>query len=430
MGMNPKKLVRKVLPKAGIRLAEESYRKSRVYAMQARHGFPAKNLRVIAVTGTNGKTTTCNYINEMLKANGLNTALFTTAVIEVNGKRTINKTHRTVPLTAQLVSFLKQARDGKIDYLILEVTSQALDQHKLIGIPVEIAVMTNLTQDHLDYHKTMQAYAAAKARLFSNYMSPKHCVLNADDKWFSYFRDQSVGRVMSYGQAESSKIRMSHLDLRADGSSWHITEGSAEIDLQVAIPGEFNVYNATAAVCVGKLVGLNSDQLRKGMQAVKPVPGRMETIDEGQPYTVLVDYAHTPDALQNVLQAAHEITKRKVLVVFGATGDRDSAKRPIMGEVAAKHADMIFLTDDETYSEDGDVIRAAVRSGIEKAGGTFKEIADREAAITAAFRAAKPGDVVILAGIGHQDTRTMGSTSIKWDERDVARTLLQNLYKN
>lgn len=423
--MNPKKLVRKVLPTSGVRLAEESYRKSRVYALQARYGFPAKKLRVIAVTGTNGKTTTCNYINEMLKANGFKTALFTTAVIEVNGKREINKTHRTVPITSQLISFLRQARDGNIDYLVLEVTSQALDQHKLIGIPVEIAVMTNLTQDHLDYHKTMQAYAAAKARLFNKYINPKHCVLNADDKWFTYFHDQSVGRVMSYGQAETSKIRMSHLDLRADGSSWHVIEGSAEIELNIGIPGEFNVYNATAAVCVGKLVGLNSDQLRKGMQAIKPVPGRMEVIDEGQPFTVLVDYAHTPDALQSVLQAAHEIAQRKVIVVFGATGDRDRAKRPVMGEVAAGHADMIFLTDDETYSEDGDIIRAAVRKGIEKANGACKEIVDREAAITAAFKSAKPGDVVVLAGIGHQDTRNMGGKSIKWDEREVARRLLR-----
>jgi UDP-N-acetylmuramoyl-L-alanyl-D-glutamate--2,6-diaminopimelate ligase len=425
--MNPKKLVRKVLPQSGIRLAEESYRKGRVYALQARHGFPAKNLKVIAVTGTNGKTTTCNYINEMLKSAGYKTALFTTAVIEVNGKRELNKTHRTVPVTAQLVSFLKQARDGKIDYLVLEVTSQALDQHKLIGIPVDIAVMTNLTQDHLDYHKTMDAYAAAKSRLFSNYMKPKHCVLNADDKWFAYFRDRSVGRVMSFGQSKDSQIRMSHLELNPDGSNWHITEGSAEVDLSINLPGEFNVYNATAAACVGKLVGMNSEALRKGMQAIKAVPGRMEVIDEGQPFTVLVDYAHTPDALQNVLQAAHEIAKRRVTVVFGATGDRDRAKRPIMGEVAAKHADMIYLTDDETYSENGDDIRAAVRKGIEKGSGTFKENADREEAIRAAFKSAKPGDVVVLAGIGHQDTRTMGGKSIKWDEREVARTLLRSL---
>jgi UDP-N-acetylmuramoyl-L-alanyl-D-glutamate--2,6-diaminopimelate ligase len=363
----------------------------------------------------------------MLKSAGYKTALFTTAVIEVNGKRELNKTHRTVPVTAQLVSFLKQARDGKIDYLVLEVTSQALDQHKLIGIPVDIAVMTNLTQDHLDYHKTMDAYAAAKSRLFSNYMKPKHCVLNADDKWFAYFRDRSVGRVMSFGQSKDSQIRMSHLELNPDGSNWHITEGSAEVDLSINLPGEFNVYNATAAACVGKLVGMNSEALRKGMQAIKAVPGRMEVIDEGQPFTVLVDYAHTPDALQNVLQAAHEIAKRRVTVVFGATGDRDRAKRPIMGEVAAKHADMIYLTDDETYSENGDDIRAAVRKGIEKGSGTFKEIADREEAIGAAFKSAKPGDVVVLAGIGHQDTRTMGGKSIKWDEREVARTLLRSL---
>jgi UDP-N-acetylmuramoyl-L-alanyl-D-glutamate--2,6-diaminopimelate ligase len=422
--MNPKKLARKVLPHAGIRLAEESYRKGRAYAMQARYGFPAKNLRVIAVTGTNGKTTTCCYINEMLKTAGYKTGLFTTAVIELNGKRQLNVTHRTVPLTAQLVGFLKQAREGKIDFLVLEVTSQALDQHKILGIPVEIAVMTNLTQDHLDYHKTMEAYAAAKVRLFSDYMKPKHCVLNRDDKWFSYFHDRASGPVMSYGQAEESTIRMHNIELDPNGSSWTVHERGAELPLVTHLPGAFNAYNATAAACVGMLLGMRVDVVEAGIAALLAVPGRMEAVDAGQPFTVLIDYAHTPDALKNVLGAAREIAKGKVTVVFGATGDRDKAKRPVMGQVAAKHADMIFLTDDETYTEDGDIIRESVRKGIEQEGGTYKEIADREEAIAAAFKAAKPGDVVVLAGIGHQDTRNMGGKLVKWDEGTVARHLL------
>ena len=421
-GMNPKKLVRKVLPKKGIKAAEESYRKGRVYALQARHGFPAKGLHVIAVTGTNGKTTTANYINAMLKSAGKRTALFSTAVIELDGESRLNRTHRTVPLTAELISFFKQTKAAKVDYVIVEVTSQALDQHKMLGMPVDIAVMTNLTQDHLDYHKTMENYAASKARLFSAYLSPKQVVLNRDDSWYQYFRDRSVGDVTTYGESASSDAQIDTIRLQATESSWTLS-GSK---LLTTLPGKFNVFNSSAAACVGKLIGLTEQQIAQGIAALTAVPGRMEVIDAGQSFGVLVDYAHTPDALDNVLTAAKEIAKSKsrVIVVFGATGDRDKAKRPIMGSVVSARADLIYLTDDETYTEDPDTIRAEVRVGIEQAKGNYKEVPDRKQAIQAAFTAAKAGDVVVLAGMGHQDSRNMGGKSIAWDEREIARELL------
>ena len=421
MGMNPKKVVRKVLPKQAIKTAEETYRMSRVYALQARHGFPAKGLREIANTGTNGKTTTASYINAMLKSAGYRTALFSTAVIELDGVSQLNRTHRTVPVTAELISFFKKASHTKADFVIMEVTSQALHQHKLLGMPVEIAVMTNLTQDHLDYHKTMEEYAAAKARLFSKYLSPKHVVLNRDDSWYQYFFAQSVGEITTYGQAADSDALIDTIRLEASGSTWVL----ADLHLQTALPGTFNVYNASAAACVGELIGLTNQQIEQGIGALQAVPGRMEVIDEGQNFGVLVDYAHTPDALENVLTAARSIAKGKVRVVFGATGDRDATKRPIMGEVTARTADMIYLTDDETYSEDGDAIRKEVLAGIVGANGTYVEIADRREAIKTAFSDAREGDVVVLAGIGHQDTRNMGGRSVIWDERDVARELLR-----
>jgi UDP-N-acetylmuramoyl-L-alanyl-D-glutamate--2,6-diaminopimelate ligase len=418
--MNPKKIVRQVLPKQGIKAAEESYRKGRIYALQARHGFPAHGLRVIAVTGTNGKTTTTNYINAMLKSAGYRTALFSTAVIELDGQAELNRTHRTVPLTAELISFFQKAKAAKVDYVVMEVTSQALHQHKMLGMPVEIAVMTNLTQDHLDYHKTMEQYAAAKARLFTNYLKPKHVVLNADDEWYEYFAKCSVGDITTYGQAGDSHGLISTIRLQATGSSWTL----ADMELHTQLPGTFNIYNASAAACVGELIGLTTEQIEQGIDSLVAVPGRMEVIDVGQDFGVLVDYAHTPDALQNVLTAAKTVAQGKVAVVFGATGDRDKVKRPIMGAIAAKLADMIFLTDDETYTEDPATIRAEVRNGIEAERGAFIEVDDRREAIRLAFQQAKPGDIVVLAGIGHQDTRNMGGKSIKWDERDIARELL------
>lgn len=419
--MNPKKLVRQILPKRGIAAAEEAYRKGRVYALQAKAGFPARGLQVIAITGTNGKTTTANYVNAMLKSAGKRTAMFSTAVIEMDGASRLNRTHRTVPLTAELIGFFKKAKAAKVDYVVMEVTSQALDQHKMLGMPVSIAVMTNLTQDHLDYHKTMDNYAAAKARLFTKYLNPKQVVLNYDDEWYDYYAKRSVGEITTYGQTADSDALISTIRLQASGSDWQL----ADMELHTNLPGQFNVYNASAAACVGELLGLTSQQITTGVAALKAVPGRMEVIDAGQAFGVLVDYAHTPDALKNVLQAAHGIAKGRVAVVFGATGDRDKNKRPLMGQVVVANADDIYLTDDETYTEDPETIRKEVRAGLGKT--TFTEIADRRKAILAAFKAAKPGDVVVLAGMGHQDTRNMGGTSIKWDEREVARELLVHL---
>lgn len=424
--MNPKKLVRKLLPKGAIKAAEETYRKGRVYALQAAHRHPAKNLRVIMVTGTNGKTSTTMLINAMLTSSGYKTAMFTTAVIEIAGVAEPNQTHRTVVLTAELIKLLQRAKKAEVDFVVLEVTSMALHQHKLLGIPVEIAVMTNLTQDHLDYHKTMENYAAAKARLFGVYSHPKQVVLNYDDAWYDYFKEQSIAPTVSYGVHKASQARISDIHLGTKGSTWVVSEHGKQLKLKSNLTGDFNVYNATAAAVVGMLLGLSLKQIQAGIAALKAVPGRMELVDAGQPFTVLVDYAVTPDALENVLTAARGIAKKgRVIIVFGATGDRDKTKRPIMGRVAAQHADFTVLTDDETYTEDPRSIRAAVRAGLVAAKGNFVEIGDRKKAIKAAFAEAKRGDVVILTGIGHQDSRNMGGKLVPWNEHEIAKKLLQ-----
>jgi UDP-N-acetylmuramyl-tripeptide synthetase len=426
MRTNPKNLLRKLLPKKMIKIMEETYRKARIYILQAAKGFPARHLRIIAVTGTNGKTTTCCYINEMLKTAGYRTALYSTAVIELGGTSTLNQTHRTVPLTAKLFTFLQAAKRAKADFVILETTSMALHQHKLAGVPIEIALMTNLTQDHLDYHTTMDAYAAAKARLFSAHSKPKYTVLNHDDAWFTYFKNQSYGRVLSYGASKGSDNVISSVRTGNGQSNWRISAHGTHLQLATHLLGHFNIHNATAAASVGLLLGLSSEQIQTGIATLREVPGRMEVIDADQPFRVLVDYAHTPDALQQVLLAAHTLTTKRVLIVFGATGNRDKSKRSTMGRIAAEMADIIYLTDDEAYNEDPAAIRTAVRKGIESAHGNYVEVADRLESIKEAFKEARKGDVVILAGIGHQNTRTMGKKQLPWDERAIARQLLTN----
>jgi UDP-N-acetylmuramoyl-L-alanyl-D-glutamate--2,6-diaminopimelate ligase len=425
--MNPKNFVRKVIPASSVKMAEETYRRSRIKTLQVRYGYPGRHLRVIAVTGTNGKTTTCAYINAMLKSAGYKTAMFTTSTIEMAGESRPNTNHTSVPVTAELLKFLKSAKDLDVDYVILEVTSHALHQHKVLNIPVEVAVFTNLSQDHLDYHGSMEEYAAMKARLFNGYMNPSYCVINRDDERYSYYEKQSVGVVSSYGKARGSEVQVSSIKQRADGSSFELNINGKEVKATTRLPGLFNVYNATAAAAAGATLGLSADKIAKGIATLTSVPGRMQKVEAGQNFSVLVDYAITPDALEKALLSLRAMGEGKVIVVFGSTGDRDKGKRPKMGEIAAQLADKIFLTDDETYTEDPDKIRRDVMKGIKAAGGQkkTKEIADRRKAIAAALNAAKKGDIVLCTGIGHQDYRNMGGKKQPWNEPEVIRSALK-----
>lgn len=425
--MNPKKLVRKVVPQRAVRLLENSYRGSRGLFWRAYYGFPARGMRVIAVTGTNGKTTTCSYICEVLKAAGYKTGVYTTAYYEIAGEQSPNRSHMTVASQRDVQDFFKKVKAAGVDFVVLEVTSHALQQGRIDGVPVEAAVLTNLTQDHLDYHGTMEAYASAKARLFGSQINPKVTVLNADDEWYKFFAGKAVGEKVSYGQKASTTLQLNHYDVSAKGSSFEVTYKGRTLSGITRLVGLFNIYNAMAAMATGLSLGIDRELVSRGISNLEAVPGRMENIDEGQDFDVIVDYAITPDALQNVLSSLKETSKGRVMIVFGATGDRDREKRPLMGKVAAENADRIFLTDDETYTEDPKSIRHAVYEGIEKAKGSAKTKVydDRLEAIKAAFKEAKPDDTVLLAGLGHQDYRNMGGKKVEWDERQIARQHLK-----
>lgn len=420
-----KKLVRKVVPRQAIHTLEQGYRQSKARTAVVLSGNPAKRLRIIAVTGTNGKTTTCAYINQILKTSGKVTAVYTTAFTEIAGVQTPNRTHMTVASAWSVQQFLRKAADIGVDAVVLEVTSHALDQYRILGVPVEVAVVTNLTQDHLDYHGTMEAYAGAKRRLLTDY-DPKHVVLNADDEWFEYFAKAATKPVASVGKKKATH-KLSHIHLSPTGTDFVLEVPGKKTQIHTHLVGEFNVYNAAQAAVACLAFGCSASQVAEGVASLPVVPGRLEAVDAGQKFSVLVDYAHTADALSNVLQALRAVTKGKVRLVFGATGDRDKRKRTPMGEVAGTYADMVYLTDDETYTEDPQVIRDAVRAGLDSTKGKYVEIADRREAITKAFTDAKPGDVVLLAGIGHQDYRAMGGQKLAWDEREVAREILREL---
>lgn len=311
--------------------------------------------------------------------------------------------------------------------MIIEATSHALVQHKLDGVPIEMAIMTNLTQDHLDYHKTMDNYATAKAKLFK--MKPKFIVLNSDDEWFDYFnkfeaRDQKI----TYGSDKNAEVKIDRVKLYKKGSEAHLTiDNNVSVELATNLPGKYNVYNMTAAASAAYLLGVPLASLQEGAANLEAIPGRFERAVEGKPYDVVVDYAHTPDALEKLLETAKAITKNRVLLVFGATGDRDKEKRPIMGQIAAKNADRIFITDEECYSEDPDKIRADIISGINKDGdlpANVREIADRREAIAKALSVAQKGDIVLITGMGHEVFRIIDGEKMPWNDAEVVREIL------
>jgi UDP-N-acetylmuramoyl-L-alanyl-D-glutamate--2,6-diaminopimelate ligase len=382
---------------------------------------------VVMITGTNGKTTTASYMGSILSAAGHNVGVCSTAYFEISGKRIPNNLNYTVTNPFKLQAMLAQMRAAGVDHLVLEVTSHALQQHRVWGIPCDVAIMTNLTQDHLDYHGTMEEYAAAKGKMFAR--KPKFIVLNHDDKWFKFFNKFEAGeQKMTYGTLKEAEARIVSVKLHKQGSEARLLiDHTTELSFTTRLPGKFNVYNATAAATAAYIMQIDTNKIEKGVEDVQSVPGRLERIDAGQPFDVIVDYAHTPDALENLLETLKHLTKNRLILVFGATGDRDKSKRPIMGEIAAKLADQIILTDEENYTEDPDQIRQMILEGIIRGGGGSRteEIPDRRQAIEKSLSMARRADTVVVTGMGHEQYRIINGKREPWHEPTVIRELLE-----
>ena len=430
---NLTKTARKVLPKSALVGLEKSYRKSRAKIISARFGNPARDLRVIAVTGTNGKTTTVNFLNEILKEAGYRTAMFSTANIEIAGEQTVNDTNSTTATVARLQKFFRDAKKADVEFALIEATSHALDQYKFEGVPIEMAIMTNLTQDHLDYHKTMENYAAAKAKLFE--MNPNLVVLNVDDEWFDYFNNFATeSQKITYGEGESADVKIEKFKLYKKGSEAKLRiDNNVELEIATNLPGEFNIYNMTAAAAGAYLLGISLKDIQEGIANLEGVSGRFEYATPGLPFDTIVDYAHTPDALEKLLKSAKEISKNRTILVFGACGDRDREKRPIMGKIAQDLADRIIITDEENYTEDATQIREEIISGIskknEKLPANIQEIPDRKEAIRKALQIAGKGDIVLITGLGHEVYRVIDGEKTPWNDTQIVREIAQEIFK-
>ena len=427
------KTARKVLPKSALIELERTYRKSRAKVVAARYGNPARDLRVIAVTGTNGKTTTVNFLNEILKEAGYKTAMFSTADIEIAGVQTVNDTNSTTATVSKLQKFFHDAKKADVEFALIEATSHALDQYKFAGVPIEMAIMTNLTQDHLDYHKTMENYAAAKAKLFE--MQPRFIVLNTDDKYFDYFNKfEASEQKITYGESDLAEVKIKSFKLYKKGSEAKLRiDNNVALEIATNLPGEFNVYNMTAAAAGAYLLGISLQDIQEGIANLEGISGRFQYATSDLPFEVVVDYAHTPDALEKLLQTSKKITKNRTILVFGACGDRDREKRPIMGKIAQDLADRIIVTDEENYTEDAKQIREEVITGFSKKNGklpaNIQEIPDRKEAIRKALQIAGKGDIVLITGLGHEVYRVIDGEKTPWNDTQIVREIAQEIFK-
>lgn len=383
-----------------------------------RFGFPGRKLRVIAVTGTNGKTTTCFMIWKMLNEAGYKTGLMTTVAWGVEELEP-ELNHMTTVDAMTLNARIRKIAEAGAEFLVLETTSHALAQFRTLGIPVEIGVFTNLTHEHLDYHGTMAKYRAAKGKLFRK---AKFAVLNADDvatKEYTKYANEYI----TYG-IKDGKERATEVKLGVSGVKY----ACGDINIETKIPGEFNVYNSLAAVCVGKRLGLSAAQIHDGILALEAVEGRMNVIDEGQDFTVIVDYAHAPDALEKVFSsvAGH---KGRIIVVHGGAGRRDPSTRPVRGEILAKNADVVIITEDDSRDEDPAKIAEGFVKGAVKAGKVLGEDLlvelDREKAIKKALTMAKKGDLVLILGKGHEKTILRADGPHDFEDIKVAQKIIR-----
>jgi UDP-N-acetylmuramoyl-L-alanyl-D-glutamate--2,6-diaminopimelate ligase len=418
---------------AAARVLVPSSREALARLADAYHGHPSRRLSVIGITGTNGKTTTSLLVEALLGAGGRPTGVVGTIQYRVGDQA--EAASQTTPEALELQALLARMVEARVGGVAMEVSSHALSLSRVDGIEFDVAVFTNLTQDHLDFHKTLEAYRDAKARLFgllARSRKPRRAaVVNVDDPAGAAMicateADPRV-RILTFGLRAPALLRPRRWESGMAGITLEVVTPGGEVAITSALVGEHNVMNLLGAVGVGLALEMEPAQIGRILSGVATVPGRFERVEAGQPFLVVVDYAHTPDALENVLATARKLLKpgARLGVVFGCGGDRDRGKRPIMGGIAARLADRAWVTSDNPRSERPEAILAEIETGIPAtAAGRHESVADRRRAIQGAVGWAREGDVVVIAGKGHETYQIVGSEMLPFDDREVARTAL------
>lgn len=400
-------------------------RKALAIAAANFYGRPAKALKLVGVTGTNGKTTTTSLIDSILRASGAKTGLFGT--IAYHTPRGEHPAPNTTPESLDLQSFFAEIRDASGSYATLEASSHALAMDRLWGCHFAAAVFTNLTRDHIDFHKTFENYFEAKRRLFAGTGSgvPDVAVVNTDDEWGKKLVGMAK-KTLTYGLQNGADLKAKRLQLSFNGLSFLAQTPSGAMQIESALVGRINVYNILAAVGTTIGLGLSNETIETGIRNLRAVSGRFQSVDRGQPFLVIVDYAHTDDALENLIRTARELNaKGRIIAVFGCGGSRDRTKRPIMGELSGRLSDLSILTSDNPRQEDPLKIISDIVVGMQKSGGKYRIEPDRAKAIHAAIEEAQAGDIVLLAGKGHEDYQIFADRTIHFDDREEARKALE-----
>ena len=386
------------------------------------YGHPAKAMKLIGVTGTNGKTTSTLLLKHILEtATGAKVGLLGT-MDNMIGDVSV-PAERTTPESLELQELFAKMRDAGCEYVIMEVSSHAISLERVGGVHFDVAAFTNLTEDHLDFHKTMENYCDAKAQLFSR---ADRCVINRDDEWFFRICTQATGQMMTTSVENDADLRAEDLLLHADGITFTAIYNEIKTQVKLPIPGKFTVYNAMTALGCALQLGISLEQAAKALTTAKGVKGRVEVVPtEGKPYTVLIDYAHTPDGLENVLSAVRGFCKGRLIAVFGCGGDRDAKKRPIMGKIGVDLADIAIITSDNPRTEDPMAIIEDILEGVDPEKKNYKVIENRPQAIGYAMDIAGKNDIIVLAGKGHETYQEIHGVKHHLDEREVVQQYLK-----
>jgi UDP-N-acetylmuramoyl-L-alanyl-D-glutamate--2,6-diaminopimelate ligase len=392
---------------------------------------------VIGVTGTDGKTTTTTMIHQILLDAGRRVGSMSTVDIRLGDAVDLNESRQTTLEALEVQQQLARMRDAGLTYAVIETSSHGLALQRVVGVDYDVAVFTNIAHEHLDFHKTIEAYREAKAQLIDLTAGSarkgidKTAVLNRDDPSYAYLVNRPIARGITYGLQLDADLKAHRVDATPEGLLVEASTPLGPLTLRLKLSGRWNAANALAAAAAGVAVGLTLEEIRKGLDDYSGVSGRMERVDLGQPFSVIIDYAHTPQSLEKVLRELRPITRGKLIAVFGSAGDRDREKRPWMGEIAARLSDYAVFTNEDPREEDAMTILGEIAAGAEEVGWTegdqYVRIEDRRQGIAHAVRRARPGDTILLAGKGHERSILVGRGKEPWDERAAAEAAIRGL---
>jgi UDP-N-acetylmuramoyl-L-alanyl-D-glutamate--2,6-diaminopimelate ligase len=400
--------------------------------------YPGDELGIIGVTGTDGKTTTSYLIDAMLRANGLQTGLVGTIALRIGDQLTKHDSRQTTPESLEVQRLLAQMRDESVDWAVLEATSHALALYRLNDVPFDIGVITNITREHLDFHGSVEEYRAAKARLVRRVESGTNrryapaVVANVDDAGSREVAATATVPVTWFSTRDrSADLFADEIRVHAEGTRFRCHSGDSAVDVNLKLIGEYNFFNAMAAIGTGVATGLGFQEACRGVEALSNVPGRMQRVVRGQPFNVIVDYAHSPASLEQTLRLVRDVTQGRIILVMGSAGERDRGKRAVQGKVAAELADFSVFTSEDPRFEDPNEIIAEIAQGASDAGGNelvdYLRVENRREAIETAINRAEPGDAVLLTGKGHESSMIYRDERVPWDEEVEARLALEQL---